>query len=381
MTVIFDAGTSGSKVIASYPSGECPYNDEGYFLIKPSVRALTEYTYRNWLEDIEGDIGLDSSVVSYIAPVSGERVYWEVGELASSQGFLFVDERKFETLLVKILALLGYLVDLSARDKKQIRLNLGVLLPLDEIEDRALLASWLRKIIEGQGFLVNGKPIENINIDKINFRPEGSGIYRSFPNDKAGILVIGHSDLSWLFFHQGKFISQCSHTFPGSGMHSFLRELKFPIQYELLTAELIAKAGVNPNLKVLLELTQTKSDDEISHLTRAIKVARVQYWHDRTKEIGSLKIGQANQVCVIGGAANYFSTELTQFFKEKYGIKLNWCKSLAKEFSVRFDTKASNKLNLLFLDCFGYYKSFSQVKTVVPSIDKPKLKVVKSASN
>lgn len=377
----FDAGTSGSKIIASYPSGECPYNDEGYFLIKPSVREITETTYHDLLEDIEGDIGLDSSLVSYLNPTSGDRVYWEVGELASRPGFLFVNERKFESLLVKILAFLGYLVHSSAKDKKQIRLNLGVLLPLDEIEDRALLASWLRKIIEGQGFSVNGHSIENIHIDKINCKPEGYGIYKSFPNSKAGILIVGHSDLSWLFFKKGRFISEYSYTFPGSGMHSFLRKLKFPIQYELLTAELIAKAGANLDLKFLVQLTQTRSDDEVSHLTRAIKLARTQYWHDRAKEMESLKIGEANQICVAGGAANYFATELTQLLKEKYQIKANWCKSLVKEFSVRFDTKAGNKLNLLFLDSFGYYKTLSQVKTVIPSIAKAKLEVVKSATN
>ena len=44
ITIAFDAGTSGSKVIASYPSGECVFNDEDYFLVKPAVRSLTPET-------------------------------------------------------------------------------------------------------------------------------------------------------------------------------------------------------------------------------------------------------------------------------------------------------------------------------------------------
>ncbi len=58
ITVAFDAGTSGTKVIASYPSGECVFNEENYFLINPSVRQLTEQTYLDLLEYAEGEIGL-----------------------------------------------------------------------------------------------------------------------------------------------------------------------------------------------------------------------------------------------------------------------------------------------------------------------------------
>ena len=144
MKIAFDAGTSRSKVIASYPSGECVFNDENYFLIKPSVRQLTEQTYCDSLEYVEGGIGLSSSLVSYINPASGESVYWEVGESASRLGLLSVSERKFETLVVKVLAFLGYLVSNSELPGGQVRLTLGILLPLDELEDRALLGRWRR---------------------------------------------------------------------------------------------------------------------------------------------------------------------------------------------------------------------------------------------
>ena len=144
MKIAFDAGTSRSKVIASYPSGECVFNDENYFLIKPSVRQLTEQTYCDLLDCVEGGIGLYSSLVSYLNPASGESVYWEVGESASRLGLLSVSERKFETLVVKVLAFLGYLVKKSELPTEQVRLSLGILLPLDELEDRALLGRWRR---------------------------------------------------------------------------------------------------------------------------------------------------------------------------------------------------------------------------------------------
>ncbi|MDJ0575414.1 MAG: hypothetical protein QNJ65_09655 [Xenococcaceae cyanobacterium MO_234.B1] len=381
ITVAFDAGTSRSKVIASYPSGECVFNDENYFLIKPSVRQLTEQTYCDSLEYVEGGIGLSSSLVSYINPASGESVYWEVGEGASRLGLLSVQERKFETALVKVLAFLGYLVSNSVGLTEQVGLTLGILLPLDELEDRALLGKWLRAIIT-QGFSVNGYLINNITVDKIHCKPEGYGIFKSYPQDKAGVLIMGHSDLSWLYFDQGLFSSKLSRTFPGEGMHSFLGCIKFPIQDELSTAELIAKAGANLNPKVLVKLTQTKSQDEIAYLTKAIKSALPQYWSERKKELKSLDIKNADIVSVAGGAAHYFAIELNQLFKALYGIRLNWCKPMISEFRKRFALKASDKSSPLFLDCFGYYKSLVGLKVVPNSkIVEAQKEVLKNASS
>ena len=381
MKIAFDAGTSRSKVIASYPSGECVFNDENYFLIKPSVRQLTEQTYIDSLEYVEGGVGLSSSLVSYINPASSEWVYWEVGEGASRLGLLSVKERKFETLVVKVLAFLGYLVKNSELPKEQVRLSLGILLPLDELEDRALLGKWLRSIIT-QGFSVNGYLIDNIIVDKIHCKPEGYGIFKSYPNDKAGVLIMGHSDLSWLYFDQGLFNSKLSQTFPGEGMHSFLKTIKFPIQDELLTAELIAKAGANLNPKVLVKLTQTKSQDEIAYLTEAIKSALPQYWREKKKQLESIDLKNADIVSVAGGAAHYFALELNQLFKALYGIRLNWCKPMISEFRKRFALKASDKSSPLFLDCFGYYKSLVGLKVVPNSkIVEAQKEVLKNASS
>ncbi len=179
---------------------------------------------------------------------------------------------------------------------------------------------------------------------------------------------MGHSDNSWLYFDQGLFNSKLSQTFPGEGMHSFLKTIKFPIQDELSTAELIAKAGANLNPKVLVKLTQTKSQDEIAYLTEAIKSALPQYWREKRKELESIDIKKADMVSIAGGAAYYFAGELNQLLKEIYGIRLNWCKSLRTEFSQRFALKSSNRLVPLFLDCFGYYKTLVGLKVVPNSL-------------
>ena len=389
ITISFDAGTSGSKIIASYPStGQCVFNDENYFLVQPSIRQILPETYENSLENYIGSTGVSSSLVSYIEPTSGEQVYWEVGESASKKaGQLSVHERKFDTLLVKLLAFLGYLVKSSVKPSEQVNLTLGILLPLDEIGDRALLAKWLRVII-AQGFSVNGYEVNNINVEKINPKPEGYGIYKSNPSAKAGVLMLGHSDLSWLYFTENRFVVEKSRTFPGSGMHSFVNSIDFSTGFELAAAEILARAGSELDPTVLTELTQTKSNDELTYLTKAIKSAQPQYWADRRSEFQSLNIKEADSISAAGGAGNYFINELNQIFQEEYGVKLNWCKPLGKEFAQNFALKSKGKAIIpLFMDSYGYYKTLfnkEQIKTVPDQSKREKavrvLEVVKSAT-
>jgi hypothetical protein len=67
-TVAFDAGTSGSKAIASYRSNEFPFDRvERDFLVDPSVRLLTEPTYQDLLESAREQEGISANLVSDVA--------------------------------------------------------------------------------------------------------------------------------------------------------------------------------------------------------------------------------------------------------------------------------------------------------------------------
>ncbi len=368
LTIAFDAGTSGSKVIAAYRSSEYPFEPvENYFLVDPSVRPLTKQTYKDLLDYAEDGVGLGSNLVSYIDPKSGERVYWEVGETASRPGLLAVRDRKFEKLLAKVLSFLGYLVHVEMRTTELIKLKLGVLLPFDEIEDRRLLAQWLRQILgrvedeDNLGFEFNGIAIANVRLETIDCKPEGYGIYKAYPGDQVAVLVIGHSDSSWLYFNKGMLNAKLSRTLPETGMHDFIRTLSFPITYELRAAQLLSQMGNKLKASILAELTQTKSDDEIQHLQQAIQEAKAQYWVDRRAGFSSLNVSDVRLTTVSGGTANYFSTELNQLFKELFGVHLHWCKSLMLEFFERFRIERKSDLLHRFADCYGYYRTLPGV--------------------
>lgn len=371
MTVIvaFDAGTSGSKVIATYQADEYPFDRvEKYFLVDPSVRSLTQQTYKDLLDYATDGTGLGSNLVSYIDPKSGVRVYWEVGETASRPGLLAVRDRKFEKLLAKLLSFLGYLVHVEMQATELLELMLGVLLPFDEIEDRRLLAQWLRQILGGvenestPGFEFNGVAIANIRLKTIDCKPEGYGIYKAYPGDRVAVLIVGHSDSSWLYFNNGMLNAKVSRTLPETGMHDFIRTLNYPITNELRAAELLSQAGTRLNPTILAELTQTKSDAEIEHLQQAIKEANAQYWVDRRSGFSSLNVSDVRLTTISGGAANYFSSELNALFKDLFGVHLHWCKSLMLEFFERFGMKRKSDLLHRFADCYGYYRTLPGVE-------------------
>lgn len=368
-SVAFDAGTSDSKVIVSYQADEYPFHRvEKYFLVDPSVRPLTQQTYKDLLDYAADGTGLGSNLVSYVEPKSGGRVYWEVGETASRPGLIAVRDRKFEKLLAKILSFLGYLVRVEMQVVERVELTLGVLLPFDEIEDRRLLAQWLRQILGGvddenvDGFEFNGIAINNIRLKTIDCKPEGYGIYKAYPGDRVAVLIMGHSDSSWLYFNNGMLNSKLSRTLPETGMHDFIRTLSYPITNELRAAELLCQAGDQLDPTILAELTQTKSDVEIRQLQQAIKEANAQYWVDRRSEFSSLNVSDVKLTTTSGGAAHYFSRELNQLFKELFGVHLHWGKALMLEFLERFRIKRKSVLLHRFADCYGYYRTLPGVE-------------------
>lgn len=360
-TVGIDVGTSGTKTCFFGESPEYPFEPiEMFFLVSPYVRQLTQATYKDALEYLsDGQGGLESCLVSFINPKSGERVFWELGETAVRPGFLRVESRKFEFCLAKVLGLLGYLTNQHLKTTDTINLNLGVLLPLNELEDRHLLAQWLRGTIDN--FEFNGLGIRNIKLATFDCKPEGYGLFRAYSAER--VLLVGHRDSTWLCFNDGKLNTKLSRTLPETGMHDFIRSIRFPISNELQAARVLNLAGRKLKQKPLMELTQTRSQAEFEQLQQAIQEAYSQYWVDRRTQFSSLAIGECQKVRVSGGTAHYFSEELNQLFAKEFKAQLHWCEDLHEEFRNRFNLgEGNNHLLYRFADPYAYSRSLPGVE-------------------
>lgn len=356
-----DVGTSGTKSCFFGESPEYPFKPiEKFFLVSPYVRELTQATYNDALEYLsDGQGGLDSSFVSFVNPESGDRVFWELGETAVRPGFLQVESRKFGFCLAKVLGLLGYLIQQHLQTTEPIALNLGVLLPLNELEDRHLLAQWIRQTIND--FEFNGVAVRNIKLATFDCKPEGYGLFRAYSAQR--VLLVGHRDSTWLCFNSGKLNPKLSRTLPETGMHDFIRSIRFPIANELQAAKVLSLAGRKLKQKPLMELTQTRSQAEFEQLQQAIRQAHSQYWVDRRSQFSSLAMSDCCMVPVSGGTAHYFSEELNQLFAKEFKVHLHWCEDLHDEFRNRFNlSKGNDELLYRFADPYAYSRSLPAVE-------------------
>ena len=380
-TIVFDGGTSNSKIIASFPNTSSVFNEEKHYLVSPWIRQIDKESYQELLEEkIEESvqISLNDSLISFVDPKTNKIVYWQISTAIARKGILFLEDRKFENLMVKILAFVGYL---AKNYHREIEINLGILLPLDEIDDRRDLAKWLRQIFDGDGFRINNKKVNNMGIKRLNIKPEGYGIVKNSSTEKTGIFIIGHNDLTWLYSFEGNIRKDLSKTFPSTGMHDVINKLKYPIIDEFEAARILSEAGEKSDRETLRKLTQTKSDDELDRLIEELNKARKKYWRERREDICNLSIELADEVFIGGGAAHYFKEQIQQLFK-KHKIKVNWCSDLKKEFCQRFNLKISNKTTNLFLDCYSYFKFLNEIKASDTNtsnvVEQPALKIITS---
>lgn len=381
LTIVFDGGTSNSKIIASYPDTNSVFNEEKYYLVSPWIRQIDKEHYQELIEEKieeEAQISLNDSLISFVDPKTNKMVYWQVSRAIARKGVLFLEDRKFEILMVKVLAFIGYL---ARNYDREIETNLGILLPLDEIEDRKDLAKWLRQIFNGDSFRIDNRKINNVRIKRLNIKPEGYGMIKNSSTQKTGIFIIGHNDMTWLYSFEGDIRKDISKTFPSTGMHDFIAKLKYPITDEFGAAKILSEAGERCDREILRKLTHTKSDDELDRLIEELNKARKKYWRERREDIYNLLIESADEVLICGGAAYYFKEQIQQLFK-KHKIKVNWCSDLKKEFCQQFDLKTNNKTASLFLDCYSYFKFLNETKAVATSVsnlaEQPALKVIKS---
>lgn len=346
-----DIGTSGTKSCFFGESPEYPFTPvEKIYLTSPYVRELTQSTYQDAL-DCPGEGGLDACLVSYVDPESGMRLFWELGQTAARPGFLPVESRKFESCVAKVLGLLGHLVRQELKTSDSINLNLGILIPFSEFEDRKRLGPLLRQVISD--FELNGVAIRNIQFAGLDFKPEGYGLFRAYESER--VLLVGHRDSTWLCFNSGKLSSTLSRTLPETGMHDFIRSIRFPIVNELQAAKALSLAGHKLKPKPLIELTQTRSTAELEQLQQAIRQALSQYWVDRRSQFKLLNLGECQSVPVAGGTAHYFCSELTQLFAKAFKVQLYWCEDLRDEFRQRFHLgEGSEKLEYRFSDIYAY---------------------------
>ena len=134
-----DPGGSQTKIIYQLPQDEKPR----YLLMSPEVEEIKEDNLKRYLEK--------ESSMSNPSPI--RQAYLEVNQQTFVVGYFAskfdpedrLQEIKYENALYKTLAAVGVIVELNNLNPKKILLQLAVLLPWNEYEDRE---KFYNKLIE-----------------------------------------------------------------------------------------------------------------------------------------------------------------------------------------------------------------------------------------
>ncbi len=262
-----------------------------------------------------------------------------------------LSEIKYENALYKTLAAVGVIAEQNNLNPKKISLQLAVLLPWNEYEDREKFYNKLKEYLSNFVFRAS---TYSVQLDKFICRPEGGGLAaihtrkkgREWQQDKKlGILMFGHRNITALCFEYGELTGD-------SPLIGFSKLLDNVIgRTSGLDRDRIASAifkGLDSNetdiyrssdyaqytfypewneFDAIKQLANAKDQDlrslEITDVCQAIKVATEEYWTTVSKWLTKVFPADLDEVVISGGASRFLEPDLEKHFncEHKYEIK------------------------------------------------------------
>ncbi|MGF1591096.1 MAG: ParM/StbA family protein [Pleurocapsa sp.] len=343
--VCVDPGGSQTKIICQQTKDEKP----SYLLMAPFVEEISEDNLKRYL-DKESSMSNPSSIRQAYLKVN-KRTF-VVGYFAS----LFdpedrLSEIKYENALYKTLAAVGVIAESNQLNPKKISLQLAVLLPWNEYEDRSKFYQKLKEYLND--FVFRGESY-SVELDKFICRPEGGGLAAIHTrkqgsdwqqNSKLGILMFGHRNITALNFEYGDLTGD-------SPLIGFSKLIDNVIERTSgLDRDRIAKAifqGLestkseryeNPRsasqtfypewskLDAIDQLANAKDSDlrrqEINDVGEAIDIATEEYWLTVSKWLNRVFPDDLDSVVISGGASRFLEPNLERYFNCEHICKKN----------------------------------------------------------
>jgi hypothetical protein len=340
----FDPSSSLPKAIARYPDGNLEL-----FALKPNITECTagEISRRCKLS-IDSP---DNLWVSY------DGRYFALGGLAES--ISSVDKircPKFEKAAVNIMAIAGLV------GKKlgctEFDLDLGILLPFDELSHREYLDAILRKNLGN--FATAGKEYR-ITPTWISVAPEGIGcIFRGSscrkPLSQANIfcITIGYRNTSYIHWGGG-IIRRGGAT--DLGFHHCVSSISLScglphVPRERLIPLILAK---RPGKKEISGLCQAQDSAiralEMKKIRATIASGKAAYLQKIKEWLSTLQIPEVDEVVVAGGTAHAFRHEIGKFL---HGKPVDWRDGLEAELNSIFHYP---QLPYRVVDLWGFHQT------------------------
>ena len=301
ITVGIDPGASLTKVIA-----EVEGDKESYFVtMSPEISQVSRATLENYRLG-RGQLG--SARPEDEAWVEWENNIYLVGSFARDfSGDAGIEELKYERAIYKTSAVIGVIIDQvssssTKRNLNNITLELVVLLPWNEYEDRKKFEDRLTKILADYSF--RGQPLK-VKLTKFLCRPEGSGLamvrakqkgLNWFRDRTLAVLMFGHRNVTALQFSGGRMVKGESPELGfmklenkvlerTSGQKPFeLSQAIFQANHFIMSREDDFTSIKLENTAAIQGLARSRDPEfrssEIKNITEAITSSRAEYWKE-----------------------------------------------------------------------------------------------------
>ncbi|AFZ15654.1 hypothetical protein Cri9333_4891 (plasmid) [Crinalium epipsammum PCC 9333] len=396
ITLAIDPGASLTKVIA-----EVEGIKETYLVtMLPEVASVSRETLENYRSG-KGQLG--SPRPEDEAWVEWENQIYLVGSFARDfSGDVGLKELKYERAIYKTSAIIGVIIDKASSTKRNVNnitLELVVLLPWNEYEDRNRLKDQLTKILADYTF--RGQPLK-VKLTNFLCRPEGSGLAMVrvkqkgldwFRDRTLAVLMFGHRNVTALQFSGGRMVKGES---PEIGFMKLedkvlertsgqkpleLSRAIFQADYLMMNRPDNFSSIKLENTAAIQGLARSRDPEfrlsEIKKITEAITSSRAEYWQELEQWLDRCLPRDLDEVIICGGAGVYLKPELNKYFgvREKSQlprlpqpgdrpiVPICWGADITEQVETAFDklkTERHQKEALAFrlIDIFGLFNYF-----------------------
>ena len=242
------------------------------------------------------------------ALVSFDGEYWIVG-LNAREAVTNTNLRapKYWYAIAKVLGLVGQIFRETLPDdsKAEIHVELGVLLPLNEMGDALELSNRLSGLLYEFGH--NAKTIKCAVVVNVHVSPEGYGISRLAKRFPAGVMMFGHKDFTWSHVTDTSISVADSRGLTGWGMLKLVKQISYTFVDELWAAAAIYAAGEALLDKPLLKVVPP---EDLARVKAEIPEARQLIWSQLWSELSTTSVQAADRVFAAGGNAVFWRPEL-----------------------------------------------------------------------
>lgn len=344
-----DLGASLSKCFYQFVEDGLPSVIK-YMTFCSAVRPITTGQYEQGQYADNG-----TSLLS----IDGE--HWAAGENAR-EAVTNVNLRapKSRDAIAKVLAVVGQAIaqNVPVESRAELHIELGVLLPLNEMGDAGELASRLRELLYGFGH--NGQRIEFKRVNGVHVSPEGYGISRMAKRFPSGVVMFGHKDFTWAHVTKESISLADSRGLTGWGMLRLVKQVSYTFVDELWAAAAICAAGEALLDKPLLRVVRP---GDLARVKLEIREARALVWRQLWHELSLTSIQSAEQVFAAGGNAAFWRPEL----KKALGSRLSMGSELINEIKALFPELEKSAILHRLADSYGFFKSIAPEVLSAPS--------------